>query len=86
FSPDILALIGASASLARSGAPYADVVAGVRVGYTNGKYILNPNKLDLRDSDLDLVVSGTYDAILMVEYEANSLPESVMLGGILYAH
>lgn len=56
------------------------------MGYTNGKYILNPNKQDLRDSDLDLVVSGTYDAILMVESEANSLPESVMLGGILYAH
>lgn len=86
FSPDILALIGASASLAISGAPYDDVVAGVRVGYTNGKYILNPNKQDLRDSDLDLVVSGTDDAILMVESEANSLPESVMLGGILYAH
>ncbi|MDE4949258.1 polyribonucleotide nucleotidyltransferase, partial [Francisella tularensis subsp. holarctica] len=77
----ILALIGASASLAISGAPYYDVVAGVRVGYTNVKYILNPNKQDLRDSDLDLVVSGTYDAILMVESEATSLPESVMLGG-----
>ena len=86
FSPDILALIGASASLAISGAPYDDVIAGVRVGYTNGKYILNPNKQDLKDSDLDLVVSGTDDAILMVESEANSLPESVMLGGILYAH
>ncbi|MDE4940554.1 polyribonucleotide nucleotidyltransferase, partial [Francisella tularensis subsp. holarctica] len=81
FSPDILALIGASASLAISGAPNDDVVDGVRVGYTNGKYILNPNKQDLRDSDLYLVVSGTYDAILMVESEANSHPESVMLGG-----
>ncbi|AEI36655.1 MULTISPECIES: polyribonucleotide nucleotidyltransferase [Francisella] len=86
FSPDMLALIGASASLAISGAPYDDIIAGVRVGYTNGKYILNPNKADLKESDLDLVVSGTDDAILMVESEANSLPESVMLGGILYAH
>lgn len=86
FSPDMLALIGASASLAISGAPYDDIIAGVRVGYTNGKYILNPNKEDLKESDLDLVVSGTGDAILMVESEANSLPESVMLGGILYAH
>ncbi|QIW09793.1 polyribonucleotide nucleotidyltransferase [Francisella sp. LA112445] len=86
FSPDILALIGASASLAITGAPYDDVIAGVRVGYINGKYILNPNKEDLKESALDLVVSGTDDAILMVESEANSLPESVMLGGILYAH
>ncbi|MBK2093943.1 polyribonucleotide nucleotidyltransferase [Francisella philomiragia] len=86
FSPDMLALIGASASLAISGAPYDDIIAGVRVGYTNGKYILNPNKEELKESDLDLVVSGTDDAILMVESEANSLPESVMLGGILYAH
>lgn len=86
FSPDMLALIGASASLAISGAPYDDVIAGVRVGYTNGKYILNPNKEALKESALDLVVSGTDDAILMVESEANSLPESVMLGGILYAH
>ena len=86
FSPDILALIGASTSLAISGAPYNEVVAGVRVGYINGKYLLNPNKQDLKESDLDLVVSGTDDAILMVESEANSLPESVMLGGILYAH
>ncbi|AJC48761.1 polyribonucleotide nucleotidyltransferase [Allofrancisella guangzhouensis] len=86
FSPDILALIGASASLAISGAPYDDVVAGIRVGYVNGKYILNPNKEDLKESALDLVVSGTDDAILMVESEAKSLPESVMLGAVLYGH
>ncbi|QIV94756.1 polyribonucleotide nucleotidyltransferase [Allofrancisella frigidaquae] len=86
FSPDILALIGASASLAISGAPYDDVIAGVRVGYINGKYILNPNKEDLKESALDLVVSGTDDAILMVESEARSLPESVMLGAVLYGH
>lgn len=82
----MLALIGASTSLAISGAPYDDIIAGVRVGYINGKYILNPNKEELKESDLDLVVSGTDDAILMVESEANSLPESVILGGILYAH
>ncbi|AXA34024.1 polyribonucleotide nucleotidyltransferase [Francisella adeliensis] len=86
FSPDMLALIGASASLALTGAPYEDIIAGVRVGFVNGKYTLNPNKEDLKESALDLVVSGTDDAILMVESEAKSLPESVMLGGILYAH
>jgi polyribonucleotide nucleotidyltransferase len=86
FSPDILALIGASASLALTGAPQEDVIAGVRVGFVNGKYTLNPNKEELKESTLDLVVSGTDDAILMVESEAKSLPESVMLGGILYAH
>ncbi len=83
---DILALIGASASLAISGAPFNDVIAGVKVGYLNGKYILNPTKEQLKESQLDLVVSGTDDAVLMVESEAKSLPESVMLGGILYAH
>ena len=86
FSPDMLALIGASASLALTGAPYEDIIAGVRVGFVNGKYTLNPNKEELKESALDLVVSGTDDAILMVESEAKSLPESVMLGGILYAH
>ena len=86
FSPDILALIGASASLAISGAPYDDIIAGVRVGYANGKYTLNPTKADLKTSSLDLVVSGTDDAILMVESEAASLPESVMLAGVLYGH
>lgn len=84
--PDILALIGASASLAISGAPYNDVIAGVKVGYINGKYTLNPCKDDLKESNLDLVVSGTDDAILMVESEAKSLPESVMLGAVLYGH
>jgi polyribonucleotide nucleotidyltransferase len=71
---DILALIGASASLAISGAPYNDVIAGVKVGYSNGKYILNPTKSMLQDSQLDLVVSGSDDAVLMVESEAKSLP------------
>ena len=86
FTPDILALIGASASLALTGAPYKDYIAGVRVGYMDGKYILNPNKEAMKESALDLIVSGTDDAILMVESEAQSLPESVMLGGILYGH
>ena len=85
-SPDMLALIGASASLAISGAPYSDIIGGLRVGFVDGKYIINPNKIDMADSSLDLVVSGTDDAILMVESEAQSLPENIMLGAVLYGH
>jgi len=83
---DIPALIGASASLALSGLPFEGPVAGVRVGFLNGEYILNPSFATMDISELDLVVAGTKDAVLMVESQAKSLPEEVMLGAVLYGH
>lgn len=83
---DIPALIGASASLMISGVPFDGPVAGVRVGFMDGKYILNPSHATLQDSELELIVAGTEDAVLMVESEAKSLPEEVMLGAVLYGH
>ena len=85
--PDIAALIGASAALAITGSPFAGPVGGARVGYseTDG-YILNPSYSQLAESELDMVVAGTRDAVLMVESEANELPEDIMLGAVLYAH
>ncbi|WP_116963509.1 polyribonucleotide nucleotidyltransferase [Fastidiosibacter lacustris] len=84
--PDIPALIGASASLLLSGVPFEGPVAGVRVGFIDGQYILNPSFAKQGISELDLVVAGTKDAVLMVESEAKSLPEDVMLGAVLYGH
>jgi polyribonucleotide nucleotidyltransferase len=85
-NPDIPALIGASASLAISGLPFRGPIAAVRVGYKNGEYLLNPDKVALEDSDLDLVVAGTENAVLMVESEANILSEEVMLGAVVFGH
>ena len=84
--PDIPALIGASASLMLSGVPFEESISGVRVGFIDGQYILNPSFAQLAISELDLVVAGTKDAVLMVESEAKSLPEEVMLGAVLYGH
>ena len=84
--PDIPAMIGASASLMLSGLPFKGPLAAVRVGFVAGEYILNPTFSQLENSELDLVVAGTKDAVLMVESEAKSLPEDVMLGAILYGH
>ena len=84
--PDILALIGTSAALTLSGVPFDGPVAAARVGYTDGIYSLNPSPSALQTSELDLVVSGTENAILMVESEAKELPEDVMLGAVLYGH
>jgi len=84
--PDIAALIGASASLAISGAPFAGPIGAARVGYIDGNYVLNPTATQLETSDLDLVVAGTDQAVLMVESEANCLPEDVMLGAVVYGH
>lgn len=85
-SPDILAMIGASAALAISGIPFEGPIAGARVGYKEGIYLLNPGPDVLQDSKLDLVVAGTRDAILMVESEARELSEEVMLGAVMYGH
>ena len=86
ISPDIPALIGASAALALSGAPFNGPVGAARVGYVDGQYQLNPSITDLEQSKLDLVVAGTQDAVLMVESEADQLPEDVMLGAVVYGH
>lgn len=85
-SSDIPALIGASAALALSGMPFQGPLAAARVGYVNGQFVLNPTATQLKQSDLDLVVAGTRDAILMVESEAKMLPEDVMLKSVLFGH
>ncbi|HEU5295721.1 MAG TPA: polyribonucleotide nucleotidyltransferase [Burkholderiaceae bacterium] len=83
---DIAALIGASAALAVSGIPFNGPIGAARVGYVNGQYVLNPGKSELANSKLDLVVAGTEAAVLMVESEADQLPEEVMLGAVVYGH
>ena len=84
--PDIPAMIGASAALAISGMPFAGPIGAARVGYKDGNYLLNPGLAALEDSDLDLVVAGTADAVLMVESEADMLSEEVMLGAVMFGH
>jgi polyribonucleotide nucleotidyltransferase len=84
--PDIPALIGASAALAISGMPFAGPIGAAKVGYIHGKYVLNPGVAALQESDLELVVAGTRDAVLMVESEAKGLSEEVMLGAVMYGH
>ncbi len=86
IDPDIPAMIGASAALAISGIPFNGPVAGARVGYIDGSYVLNPSKTQLESSQLDLVVAGTESAVLMVESEASELPEEVMLGSVMFGH
>jgi len=83
---DILAMIGASAALSISGIPFDGPIAGARVGYIDNKYCLNPELSDMSDSQLNLIVAGTSEAILMVESEANELSEEVMLGAVIYGH
>jgi polyribonucleotide nucleotidyltransferase len=85
-SPDIPAMIGASAALVLSGAPFQGPIGGARVGYRDGEYLLNPSSTDLETSDLDLVVAGTEKAVLMVESEAKLLSEEVMLGAVVFGH
>lgn len=85
--PDIPAMIGTSACLAVSGIPFDGPIGAARVGYTQDSgYLLNPNYAALKGSELDMVVAGTKDAVLMVESEAKELPEDIMLGAVLYAH
>ncbi|MCD9046207.1 MULTISPECIES: polyribonucleotide nucleotidyltransferase [unclassified Luteimonas] len=83
---DILALIGASAALSLSGAPFDGPIGAAKVGYRDGQYLLNPTVSELKDSDLELVVAGTANAVLMVESEANVLSEDVMLGAVMFGH
>ena len=84
--PDIPALIGASAALALSGLPFLGPIAAVRVGYIDGQYLLNPDMATRESSQLDLVVAGTEKAVLMVESQAQTLSEDVMLGAVMYGH
>ena len=84
--PDIPALLGASAALALSGMPFAGPIGAAKVGYKDGQYILNPGVSTVAKSDLELVVAGTAEAVLMVESEANVLPEEVMLGAVVFGH
>jgi polyribonucleotide nucleotidyltransferase len=84
--PDIPAMLGASAALCLSGIPFKGPIGAARVGYSDGNYLLNPTRSKLANSDLDLIVAGTENAVLMVESEASALPEDVMLGAVIYGH
>ncbi|MBN1379736.1 MAG: polyribonucleotide nucleotidyltransferase [Gammaproteobacteria bacterium] len=86
IDPDIPSLIGASAALAISGVPFNGPIGAARVGYADGQYVLNPTYTQLETSQLDLVVAGTEQAVLMVESEAKVLPEDVMLGAVVFGH
>ena len=84
--PDIVSLVGASAALTISGIPFLGPIGGARVGYIGGEYVLNPLTDDIEKSDLDMIVAGTGEAVLMVESEANELSEEIMLGAVMFAH
>ena len=83
---DVASMIGASAALKISGLPFQGTLGAARVGYKNGNYILNPTKTELSDSELDLMVAGTKDGVLMVESEAKMLSEEIMLSAVSYGH
>ncbi|AIJ08613.1 MULTISPECIES: polyribonucleotide nucleotidyltransferase [Edwardsiella] len=85
-SPDIVAMIGASAALSLSGIPFNGPIGAARVGYINDQYVLNPTQDELKQSRLDLVVAGTDNAVLMVESEADLLSEDQMLGAVVFGH
>src|SRR6202451_2263470 len=84
--PDIASLLGASAALAISGMPFLGPIGAARIGYIDGKYVLNPTTTQLATSKLDLVVAGTEEGVLMVESEAQGLDEEVMLGAVMFGH
>ncbi len=84
--PDIVAMIAASAALTLSGAPFMGPIGGARVGFINNEYVLNPQIDEMKESQLDLVVAGTQDAVLMVESEAKELSEDIMLGAVMFGH
>src|ERR1700728_5499948 len=84
--PDIVAMVAASAALTLSGAPFMGPIGGARVGFVNNEYVLNPQIDEMTESQLDLVVAGTQDAVLMVESEAKELTEDIMLGAVMFGH
>ena len=83
---DIAAMIGVSAALSISGIPFNGPIGAARVGYINGEYVLNPGQTERKNSTMDLIVAGTEAAVLMVESEAQQLPEEVMLGAVVFGH
>jgi len=83
---DIVAMIAVSAALTISGLPFLGPIGAARVGYTNGQYVLNPTIDEMEDSDLDLVMAGTHNAVMMVESQAKELSEDVMLGSVMFGH
>ncbi len=84
--PDIVAMVGASAALTISGLPFLGPIGGCRVGFREGTYLLNPSQTDTAASDLDLIVAGTEDGVLMVESQASELSEDQMLGAVMFGH
>ena len=86
IDPDIASMIGASAAICVAGIPFNGPLGAARVGYIDGQYILNPTTSQMKQSQMDLVVAGTEQAVLMVESEANQLSEEVMLGAVVYGH
>src|SRR5688572_21875318 len=84
--PDIVAMVASSAALTLSGAPFMGPIGAARVGFSNNEFILNPTLEEMNESQLDLVIAGTQDAVMMVESEAKELPEDVMLGAVMFGH
>ena len=84
--PDVVAMVAVSAALTISGVPFRGPIGGARVGYIDGEYVLNPTIDQMQETNLDLVVAGTSDAVLMVESEADELSEEVMLGAVMFGH
>src|SRR5947209_2524037 len=84
--PDMVAMVAASAALTLSGAPFMGPIGAARVGFINNEYVLNPQIDEMLESQLDLVVAGTADAVLMVESEAKELAEEIMLGVVMFGH
>src|SRR3984893_6185833 len=84
--PDIVAMVAASAALTLSGAPFMGPIGGARVGFINNEYVLNPTLDEMKESQLDLVIAGTQDAVMMVESEAKELSEDIMLGAVMFGH
>src|SRR4051795_7585824 len=84
--PDIVAMVAASAALTLSGVPFMGPIGGARVAFVNNEYVLNPTIDEMKDTQLDLVVAGTQDAVLMVESEAKELSEEIMLGAVMFGH
>ncbi|MEL6791234.1 MAG: polyribonucleotide nucleotidyltransferase [Pseudomonadota bacterium] len=83
---DVVAMIAVSAALTISGLPFLGPIGAARVGYTNGSYVLNPTIDEMEDSELDLVMAGTHNAVMMVESEAKELSEDIMLGSVMFGH
>src|SRR5687767_1268567 len=84
--PDVLAMVATSAALTLSGVPFMGPIGAARVGFINNEFVLNPTLDEMAEAQLDLVVAGTNNAVLMVESEAKELPEEVMLGAVMFGH